>query len=329
MRQIGVIGQAIFMSETEKTKSKSTDGQAADVPLSRADALLYYGLLLVVKLVSHLPFRALYALSDIIYIPFYHVVRYRRRIVRNNLIGSFPDKSRKEIIQIEKKFYRFFVDMCLESCKLMTISADEMRRRMKFSGTDVACRLIAEGRSVSVYLGHYGNWEWISSTGLWFKEGTVMQVYRQLSSRAVNKLMSRLRCRMGNIYVNMHDTARFMVEAARDNRHYAYGLLADQSPRYRDAKVFIPFLNRSVPVITGTEKVAKRYGHAAMFIDVRRIRRGYYEGEFVSLHANPQSLPDYELTRLYFQRLETEILRQPELYLWTHKRFKYSRDVQQ
>ncbi len=295
------------------------------MPLSPAEAVLYYVLLFIVKIVSHMPFRALYMLSDMVYVPFYHVVRYRRGTVRRNLAGSFPDKSADELVRLEKRFYRFFVDMCLESCKLMTISAGEMRRRMKFTGTEAARKLVDEGKSVSVYLGHYGNWEWISSTGLWFKEATVAEVYRKLNSRAADKVMCRLRCRMGNIYVNMHDTARFMAAAAREGRHYVYGLLADQSPKRRDAKQFVPFLNRSVPVVTGTEKVTKRYGHAAMFIDVRRVGRGYYEGAFVPLHDDPQSLPDYELTRLYFQRLETEIVRQPELYLWTHNRFKYAR----
>ncbi|MCD8282078.1 MAG: lysophospholipid acyltransferase family protein [Prevotella sp.] len=306
-------------------KSKVTDWRA--VSLSFFDTLSYCALFVVVWLVACLPFRALYVLSDIIYIPFYYVVRYRRKIVRRNLTGSFPDKNEAEIVGIEKRFYRFFVDMSLESCKLMTISKDEMRGRMKFTGTDVARKFIEEGKSVSVYLGHYGNWEWESSTGLWFREGTVMEVYRKLRNRVVNRLMSRLRRRMGNIYVNMHDTARFMASAARDGRYYACGLLADQSPKRKDAKVFIPFLNRSVPVITGTERVTKRYGHAAMFIRVRRVRRGYYEGDFIPLHEDPASLPDYELTRLYFQQLEAEIQRQPELYLWTHRRFKYARPL--
>lgn len=304
---------------------KGTDCRA--MSLSFFDTLAYYALLFVVKLISCLPFRAIYVLSDIMFVPFYHVVRYRRKIVRRNLTGSFPDKSADEIIRLEKKFYRFFVDMFLESCKLLTISFEEMRRRMKFSNTEAVRKYIAGGRSVSVYLGHYGNWEWESSTGLWFEKGTVAQVYRHLKSRVADRLMRRLRCRMGNIYVNMHSTARFMVEAARDGRHYAYGLLADQSPKRKDAKIFMPFLGRDVPVVVGTEKVARHYGHAAFFIDIRRVRRGFYEGRFIPLADDPRALAENELTRLYFQHLEKEILRQPELYLWTHNRFKYAREL--
>ncbi|MCD7709801.1 MAG: lysophospholipid acyltransferase family protein [Porphyromonadaceae bacterium] len=297
--------------------------------LSLSDTLLYYVLLFIVRVVSHLPFGVLYALSDIIYIPFYHVVRYRRRVVRKNLTESFPNKSVNEIIQLEKRFYHFFIDMCLESFKLMSISGDEIRRRMKFVNPEILHKLLAEGKSVSVYLGHYGNWEWISSAGLWFQETTIVQVYRKLNNRAVGKIMGQLRCRMGHVYVDMHNTVRFMANAARENKPYVYGLLADQSPKKRDAKEFVLFLNHSAPVITGTEKATKRYCHAALFIDMKRVGRGYYEGELVPLHNAPQSLPDYELTHLYFQHLEAEILRQPELYLWSHNRFKYAKEVQQ
>ncbi len=323
----GRAGTLFFSLVTENTTNKSTDRTAASMPLS--GALLYYPLLFLVGMVSRLPFGVLYVLSDIVYFPLYHVVRYRRRIVRKNLTESFPGKSADEIKQLERKFYRFFTDMCLESCKLMSISKDEIRRRMKFVNTDMFHELLGRGKTVSVYLGHYGNWEWISSAGLWLEETTVVQVYRKLASRAADRIMSRLRCRMGHAYVDMHDTARFMASAARDNVQYVYGLLADQSPKRREAKEFVRFLNHSAPVITGTEKVTKRFCQAALFIDVRRVRRGYYEGKFVLLHDDPGSLPDYELTRLYFRHLEAEILRQPELYLWTHNRFKYAREVQQ
>ncbi len=317
------------MSEAKETRNKSGDEAAVSVPLSWSDTVSYYLLLFVIKGVSYLPFCVLYALSDIIYVPFYYVVRYRRRVVRKNLTESFPDKSVKEVVRLEKRFYRYFIDTALESCKLLSISGDEMRRRMKFVNPEMIRELLAGGKSISVYLGHYGNWEWVSSAGLWFEGTTIVQVYRKLRGRAANKIMGLLRCRMGHLYVSMHDTARFMAAAARENKQYIYGLIADQSPKRRDAKQFVRFLNHLTPVIVATEKAAKHYGNEAVFIDMKRLSRGYYEGEFILLHGDPQSLPDYELTRLYFRHLEEEILRQPELYLWTHKRFKYSQKVQQ
>lgn len=315
----------IFMSEFGKNKSKYTNDSTTSSSLFSLDMLYYYMFLFLVKAIAYTPFRILYILSDILYFPLYHIVRYRRKIVRKNLTESFPDKAPDEIIRLEKKFYHFFIDMTLESCKLATITPEEMGKRIKLINLELINGMLREGKSISVYLGHYGNWEWISSIGLWFYEGTVVaQIYRKLRNKPMDKIMKKLRERMGNVCVDMHKTVRFMADAATDHRPYAIGFIADQSPKKRESKYFIPFLNHTVPVLTGTEKVTKHYGYKAVFICMRRIKRGYYECEFTSLHDNPQSLPDFELTNLYFKKLENEILQHPEFYLWTHNRFKHA-----
>ncbi len=267
----------------------------------------------------------LYVLSDILYYPFYYVIRYRRKIVRQNIDGSFPDKSKDEVKEIERKFYHFFIDIALESCKLISISPDEIRRRMRFTNINMVNEMLGEGKSISLFLGHYGCWEWITSLNLWIDcDATLAQIYRRLSDKAMDRLMVRLRERMGQKCVEMRETARFMANAAADDRPYMIGFLADQSPRRRDARHFIRFLNHETPVQTGTEKATKHFGYSALFARMRRVRRGYYECEFIPLHDDPQSLPNFELTSLYFQRLEQEIVQHPEFYLWTHNRFKYA-----
>ncbi len=287
--------------------------------------LYYYILLSLVKILSYIPFRALYVLSDILFFPFYFIIRYRRKIVRKNLTESFPDKSIDEIIRIEKRFYHFFIDMALESCKLISITPEELKRRMKFTNIEVANDILSGGKSVSVFLGHYGNWEWISSIGLWlYKDAVVAQIYHKLRNKSMDKIMRKLRERMGNSSVEMHKTVRFLANTATDNRPYLIGFIADQSPKRREVKHFIQFLNHNIPVLTGTEKATKHFGYNAVFLSIKRVRRGYYECELETLHANSQSLPDFELTSLYFRRLENEILQHPELYLWTHNRFKYA-----
>ena len=284
----------------------------------------YYILLFLVRVLSYMPFGMLYGLSDILFFPFYFIIRYRRKIVRKNLTESFPDKGIDEITRIEKNFYHFFIDMVLESCKLISITPEELRQRMKFTNIKTADEMLADGKSISVFLGHYGNWEWITSIKLWlYKDIAVAQIYRRLRNKAMDKIMKKLRERTGNKCVEMHKTVRFMANAAK-NRPYMIGFIADQSPKRREVKHFIQFLNHKVPVLTGTEKATKHYDHNALFISMRRVRRGYYECELISLHDNPKSLPDFELTDLYFQRLEHEILQHPELYLWTHNRFKYA-----
>jgi KDO2-lipid IV(A) lauroyltransferase len=272
-----------------------------------------------------MPFRMLYVLSDILFFPFYFVIRYRRKIVRKNLTESFPNKGIDEIRKIEKNFYHFFIDMTLESCKLMTIAPEELKQRVKFINIERVNEMLAEGKSVAAFLGHYGNWEWITSIGLWLHEDAVVaQIYHKLRNKSMDKIMKRLRERMGTICVEMHKTVRFMADETTDNRPAMIGFIADQSPKRREVKYFIPFLNHQTPVLTGTEKAIKHYGYNAIFISMRRVKRGYYECELTSLHDNPTSLPDFELTNLYFQRLEYEIQQHPEFYLWTHNRFKYA-----
>lgn len=282
-------------------------------------------LMMLLVAISHLPFRVLYAFSDLLYYPLYHVVRYRRKIVRSNLTTVFPEKSEAEIRSIEKKFYHFFVDIVFECIKMVSITPDEMKRRMRFEGMDYVNGLLGQGKSISLYLGHYGNWEWVSSMGLRIGGDVVTaQVYRQLSNGIMDKLMKRLRERFGHVSVEMRSTARFINKTVLEKRPSITGFIADQSPKKRDAKYYVDFLSHKVPVLTGTERITKHFGHEALFLSVKRIERGYYVCEVSSLHPDPSSLPDFELTNLYFRQLEKEIMDAPSMYLWTHNRFKYA-----
>jgi len=286
---------------------------------------LYYGLFLGAKVVSLLPFGVLYVVSDALYYPLYYVLRYRRRIVRQNLVESFPDKSEREIAGIERRFYRFFVDMMLESVKLLSAKKADIDAHIRYVNIDLPNRLLREGRSVGVFLGHYANWEWLSTASLYStKEADVALIYHKLRNKAMDRLMKKLRERAGSVCISMHETARFMAGAKSEGKPLMIGFIADQSPRKREVRYFLGFLNHNVPVLTGTERAVKHFGYEALFISMRRVRRGYYECTFHTLHPNPQSLPDYELTRLYYRRLEQEITASPELYLWTHRRFKHA-----
>lgn len=285
----------------------------------------YYVLLCSVALISCIPFKILYFLSDILYYPVYFIFRYRRKVVRKNLTESFPDKSLKEIIRREKGFYHFLIDTTLESCKLISIRPKEMKRRIRFPNIEVTNEKLRTSRYVSVFMGHYGNWEWVSTISLWLYTGTVpVQIYKKLSNSAVDKIMKKLRERWGNVCVDMHQTVRYIANVANDSRPYIIGFIADQSPRKRESKHFIQFLNHNTPVLTGPEKIIKHYGHEAFFLSIRRVKRGYYECELSPLHDAPASLPNFELTSLYYRRLEQEIVDHPEFYLWSHKRFRHA-----
>lgn len=287
--------------------------------------MIYHLLRLFLKLFSFVPWRLMYVMSDGLYYIVYYVAGYRRKIVRRNLVESFPMKSEQEIKRIEKKFYHFFVDMIFESCKLAFMSQREMKQRMKFINVEEVNAMIRQGRSNAIYLGHYGNWEWVSSMPLWLdKRMTGAQIYHKLSNKHMDRLMLSIRERMGAACVEMHKTARYVTELMAGHKVCVIGFIADQSPRKKDSRHFLHFLNHNTPVLTGTEKIIKHYGFEAWYLDVRRVKRGYYEAEFVRLHETPHALPDFELTAIYYQMLEKCIKEHPELYLWSHKRFRHA-----
>ena len=135
----------------------------------------------------------LYILSDGLFYPLYYIVRYRRKVVRKNLTESFPEKSLSKIKQIEKKFYHYFIDMTLESCKLASISPKKIKQRMLFTNTEAVNSMLRQGKSVSIYIGHYGNWEWVSSMHLWLeKSATGIQIYHKLRNKSMEQLMMHI-----------------------------------------------------------------------------------------------------------------------------------------
>lgn len=280
------------------------------------------------NLLSFLPFCVMYILSDILFYPLYYWIRYRRKVVRKNLIESFPKKNLSEIKKIEKQFYHFFIDTIFETCKMASISKDEMRKRMKFENIEAAETILNQGKSISTYIGHYGNWEWISSFPLNLSQDiTVIQIYQKLKNEAVDQLYLHNRERLGAIAVEKKQIARKINDLIDNKKVSIIGFIADQAPAREDIRHYVPFLHHNTPALIGTERLIKRYGFEAWYLDIKRLKRGYYEAKLIRMHENAQSLPDFELTDLYYKHLEQTILRQPELYLWTHKRFKHAQKI--
>lgn len=277
-----------------------------------------------------IPFKLLYLLSGFLYLILFYIVRYRRRVVESNLRECFPDKSPVELKKIEKGFYKFFVDNFLETCKMSSMSEEEFSKRMKFTNIDEINSVLRSGRSIGIYLGHYGNWEWISSIPIHLDKKVVpAQIYHKLSNESVDRIMLENREAHGSVSVDMHKTARFITELVREKKECIIGFIADQTPRKREIKYYLPFLNHKTPVMVGSEKIIKHYGFDAWYGKTKRVKRGFYEVEFIHLHEDPDSLPDFELTDIYFKLLEETIKEQPELYLWSHRRFKFAEVLNQ
>lgn len=277
----------------------------------------------LVWLTSRLPLRLLYLLSDFIFLIVYHVVKYRRKLVFKNMSDSFPEKSETEIRQLERRFYRWFCDYMVESVKLLTISPEQLKRRMVFKGTEIVDSIVKDGQSCAVYLGHYCNWEWITSLPLWVTpEAQCGQIYHALENSDYDKLFLQLRQRMGAVCIPMAETLRRIIQYKQQNRQVVIGYISDQVPFWNNIHHWCQFLNHDTPVLTGTERLARQTGHAVLYIDVTRPRRGYYVAEFKLITREPKQMEEFAVTDAYFQMLESSIRRAPEFWLWTHNRWK-------
>ena len=291
--------------------------------------LLYYPVFAFWYIASLLPLRLLYLFSDFLYYLLYFVVRYRRRVVRWNLASSFPEKSVEEIIQIEKNFYSFFCDYIAETIKLFSMSEKEMKRRMQFEGIDMVKEAFHAGRSCSLYLGHYGNWEWISSVPLYFNEPDELcgQIYHPLENQSFDRLFLHMRERFGAKSVQMDDTFRTIMKWKKKGLKSFVGYISDQVPGYNNIHYWTDFLNHDTPVFTGAERISRIADNVVFYGDVYRVKRGYYVCKIVKIADELKELPHFYVTEQYFRLLEKTIQRAPEYWLWSHKRWKRTREV--
>ena len=287
---------------------------------------LYYILLGVWCLFSLLPLRIHYIISDFLFWLLYKVIGYRRRMVWKNLSASFPEKSEAELKEIERGFYHFLCDYFVETVKMMTISKKEIKKRMVFKGIEDLDEVIESGQSIALYLGHYCNWEWVTSMPLWVTPKVQCgQIYHPLENKYFDKLLLRSRQRLDALCISMQDTLREVVRYKREGQPIMIGYISDQAPNWVNIHHWVDFLNQDTPVFTGTERIVKKMNHAVFYVDMRRIKRGYYEAEFKLMTRDPKELEDFKLTDMYFDMLEKSIRRAPEFWLWSHNRWKRTR----
>lgn len=272
--------------------------------------------------------RILHRLADwLLYPLIYHVVRYRRRLVRKNLRNSFPEKPEKEIRQIERRFYHQFCDTIVETIYGYWMDEAEMRRHMVFHNAEEVNRLIdATGGAIGM-LAHCGNWEWLASFQQWVTPGvTELNVYRRLKNKTFDRLMLAIRAKRGGVCVEKQRILREMLRYRSENKPVAIGMLSDQKPRPEVTRTWTTFLNQETGFLDGGEVLAKKFGYPVVYLYVTRPRRGYYEVDMRILAADPKQTGDGDITRAYANILEENIKEQPELWLWTHNRWKWKRN---
>lgn len=273
-------------------------------------------------LISILPFRIFYWLSDFVCFIIYRIVGYRRKVVRENLTLTLPHLSKSELKVIEKKFYHHMCDMFMETIKTMSISPEEMNKRFRVTNLDLVNEYAKKGKSVILVASHYASYEWLLTINpkIDFKG---IAVYKRVANPYFDKLVRKIRSKYDTELVETRKAIPTMAQNQRNGILSMYGLASDQSPKIDRIFHSMKFMGVEVPVHTGAEMLAKKYDLSVIFVKVKKVARGYYEATFVSIADNPHDYPNFDITEKYLREVEKQIYEAPEFYLWTHKRWKH------
>lgn len=284
---------------------------------------LFYSIIWVITLA---PLKILYLLSDITYPVIYYIVRYRRKVVRKNLLNSFPDKNIKDIIKIEKKFYRYFCDLMMETAAQIHMSKKEISRRVKYQNTELITEQFNAGKSLMFMSAHYCNWEWMSSIKKDMPtDSHAFGIYKKLSNKHFDQFMINLRNKYGGEVIETQDLFRTMLQLRNEKAKCIFGMISDQTPTAASSRHWITFLNQDTTVLIGTEQLAKKFNYPVYFFNIERPKRGYYHCDITLIEADPLNADPYSITEKYMKILEQKINEHPEFWLWTHKRWKHRR----
>jgi KDO2-lipid IV(A) lauroyltransferase len=278
---------------------------------------LVYGLL---YLISLLPFAVLYIISDIFYLFIYYVIGYRKDVVMMNLKFAFPEKTEKERTDICKRFYKNLVDTYIETIKFISISPEAIKKHFEFDGT-IINKINAERKRCQAHLGHNFNWELAIIAVPLYCNSTYIDIYLPIDNKFFDRLLFKIRSRTGAVLINAHEVNKGMLPFR--NVPYLISLVADQNPPNPSRAIWFNFLGRPAPFMKGAEVSAKRGNIPVVFCHITKLRRGYYKGHTSLATTNPVELPDGELTRMYVKHLEATIKEQPDMWLWSHRRWKH------
>lgn len=272
--------------------------------------------------ISILPFRILYVFSDMVYVLVYHVIGYRKKVVRKNIAMTLPHLSEKERLNIEKKSYHHLCDMFLEMMKTMTISEKEMNKRFVFTNLELYTALEKKQKSIAVMIAHYATYEWVISMNRKIEfEG--FAIYKKVNNKYFDKLVRNIRSKFKATLITTSQTIPVIKENESLGHRGVYGFASDQSPQESKAFHWQKFMGIETPVYTGAEMLVKRFDMNVIFLRVKKVKRGYYEATFELMFDNPKEVPDYQISDEFLRRVEKQIYEAPEYYLWTHKRWKH------
>ncbi len=285
---------------------------------------IFYGLNWVITL---LPLSILYLFSDLLYLVLYYLIGYRRKVVATNLRNSFPEKSDKELKGIEKKFYKHLADIIIETLKLTHMSVAEQKKRFTYKNLEVIDKLRAENRDVIAILGHYNNWEWPTLLPLYLKYKTII-IYKPLQNKYFNNFINSQRSKFGIVLTPTSLVIREIIKYKKENIKTLSVFISDQIPSKDDIKYWTTFLNQDTAVFTGAGKIAVKYDIAIVNFHIQKVKRGYYNLHVELLNDHTAGLSETEITETHVRKLEQIINDKPEYWIWSHRRWKHKKPVE-
>ncbi len=287
-------------------------------------AVLFYIFNAFNRVITLLPLRVLYGFTPVFYFILYYFPGYRKDVVMKNLRNSFPDKTEKELVAVSKKFYRHLADIFVEIMKLQNMKASEIKKRYKVMNPEILDRLNDQGRSTVGVFGHYGNWEWIISLPLSIKYKSIT-VYKPLANEYFDRYFKQFRSQYGLELIPMIKTGRTLYRYEKAGINTLTGLVADQTPPNGEIQYWTRFLNQDTPVYMGIEKISHKFNMAVVFLHIDKVKRGYYELTIEMITEEPGKLKPYEVTEKHVRLLENQIRKRPELWMWSHRRWKHKK----
>ncbi len=279
---------------------------------------LFYGFIWLFTL---LPLRLQYAFSWTFYLLVYYVAGYRRKIVFNNLRNAFPEKNEDELLKIAKGFYLHLSDELIEAFRLIHFSEKSIQKRMKILNPEIIHNYYNQSRSIALVFGHYGNWEWLAGLPLAIPH-KCLAIYSPLKNPYFDRMMIRFRSKFGLEVVPTNRVLQEILSHHQSGERILTMFLGDQRPAKRHVQYWAKFLNQDTGVFLGVEKIAVKLNHVVVYARIQKVRRGYYELEFVPLYENPRETVQYEITNRHLSMLEADINKKPDYWLWSHRRWR-------
>jgi KDO2-lipid IV(A) lauroyltransferase len=280
----------------------------------------------IIWLLSKLPMRVLYLLSDGFFTVFYYIIGYRKKVVFANIKLAFPEKSNKEVKTLSEKFFKHLCDLIFESIKAFSISEKEILKHYKYKNPEILDKIAEQGRSIALVGSHQANWEWSIGIPL-FTKINCFGAYNKLGNSYFDKVVKDSRQKFGFFGYKTSDTIKGMINNTTNGKQGLYLLLSDQSPQVSKTFYWSEFLGIKVPIHTGAEMLSKKFNLVVVNYSTKKIKRGLYETEFTLITETPKDFDNYQITDTYLKLTEKAILAQPEFYLWSHKRFKHRNKV--